>query len=404
MRVGGVAIDGGGVADAGAQEGQRLVEGAAGLVGGSAQEEAVAGAAHDADPLAHLALKGLGGVTIRVEVAEELEGRMALVVLQQVAGHLHRRVQDHPVRHLLRQRGVLGEIGARPAPGAELRLALDTRVLDVEHARRIVHRAAQQARVREDDRMGRRIARAPAVVLHTADAFPGHEVGPGAAQAGLLDDLVPVHHDLPLGGLLDHLLEVADTGLAVARGAAGQAAAGIAGLHRVNAQRSVPIQGALQLVLEAEVIAASLVVGDEVNPLLAGVRGHFRHVIVRRRAREVEVGHRVGIVPRVVPAFEQDALDVVGGGKVDVAHRILRRRAVAFPAPGLGAQVQTPPHADVLHRLDPGDIRQGAGLVQVQDEGRVDEAHGAMGDLDRPPRGLESAGDHGDEIPGRSRG
>ena len=252
--------------------------------------------------------------------------------------------------------------------------------------------------------MGRRIARAPAVVLHAADAFPGHEVGPGAAQAGLLDDFVAVHHDLAFGGLLDHLLEVADTGLAVARSAAGQAATGIAGLHRVDAQRGVPVQGALQLVLEAEVIAAGLVVGDQVNSLLAGVRGHFRHVIVRRRAREVEVRHRVGIVPRVVPALEQDALDVVGGGKVDVAHRIFRRRTVAFPAPGLDTQMQAPPHADVLHRLDPGDIREGAGLVEVQDEGRIDEAHGGMGNLDRPPGGLESAGDQGDEIPGRSRG
>ena len=108
-----------------------------------------------------------------------------------------------------------------------------------------------------------------------------------------LDDFVAVHHDLPLSRLLDHLLEVADAGLAVARGAAGQAAAGIAGLHRMDPQRSVPIQGALQLVFKPEVVAAGLVVGNQVNPLLSGVRGHFFHVIVRGRAREVELGHGV---------------------------------------------------------------------------------------------------------------
>ena len=294
---------------------------------------------------------------------------MVLVVLQQVAGHLHRRIEDDPVRHLLGKRRVLAALGARPAPCAELRLALDTRVFDIEHARRIVHRAAQQARVGQDDRVGRRIARTPAVVLHAPDTFPGHEVRPCTTQAGLLDDFVSIHHDLPPGGIFDHLLKMTDTGLAVTGCTAVQAAAGIAGLHRMDAQRGIPVQGTLQLVFEPEVIAAGLVVGNQVNSLLSGVRGHFFHVIVRGRTREVEVWKRVGIPPGVIPALEEDALDVVGGGKIDIAHRVIRRRAVPFPAPGFDTQVQAPPHADVFHRLDPGDIRQGARLVQIQDEG-----------------------------------
>ena len=131
---------------------------------------------------------------------------------------------------------MLAALGAGTAPAAELRLALDGLIFDVEDARRVIHRTAQQARVRQDDRMGRRIALAPAVVLHAADTFPGHEVGPGAAQAGRLDGLVTIDHDLPFGRGLDHFLEMADADLAVAEHAVIEPAAGIARLQRVDAQ------------------------------------------------------------------------------------------------------------------------------------------------------------------------
>ena len=144
--------------------------------------------------------------------------------------------------------------------------------------------------------------------------------------------------------------------------------------------------------------------GNQRHALGTGVSSHFLHVVIRRRTGKIEIGKRIGAPPGVVPTLEQDTLDVVGGGKVDIPHRILRRRTVAFPAPGFHAQVQAPPNADIFHGLDPGDIVDRAGLVQVQDQRRVHQAHGTAGDLDGSPGGLEGAGDQGDEIPGRSRG
>ena len=95
-------------------------------------------------------------------------------------------------------------------------------------------------------------------------------------------------------------------------------------------------------------------------------------------------------VPALVPAFDEDAGEAVLGGEVDIALGLFGGGAVELVArPGAVVDVHRPPDADVLAGLGPGHIADLVGLVEVEDDVGVDEAHSIGRDLDGAPGGVE---------------
>src|SRR5690606_33078586 len=242
--------------------------------------------------------------------------------------------------------------------------------------------------------------------LHAARTLARDPVRVRAAQAGVLDRLVGVDGDLPLRRGLDHAQVVVAHPLALVPLAHHRASrlvlaldvtgvADVAGLDHVHAGARVQVEGRLQLAFVMADRAGGFVVADQVHALAGGVSGQFRQVEVRGGAGEVEapaVGEPVA-VPARVPAFHQHAAEAVLRGEVDVAAGIGGGRAVpGAGAPGLLLQVQRPPHAHVLGRLEPADVADGVGLVEVEDQAGLDQVTGTLADLDRAPRGGERGG------------
>ena len=398
-----IAVDLGAIASARLQEGQRRVQFAPLVVADAAQEPLAAAArlACDGRELPDLAVQHAALLPIHRDILDEAEGLgMLRVVLGQVGHHLDRAVQHHVKRQLF------GQGAAQRQPVA---------ALQADDAGGEVHRPGQRGFV------FRRVRRrAPRVVFHAARALARDPVGVGATQPGVLDRFVRVDRDVPLRRLLDHAQVVVAHPLALVPFAHHRAAgvvlaldvagvADIAGLDHVHAVARVPLERGRQLPLIVADRAGGLVVADQVHALAGGIPRQCRQVEVGGGAGEVEapaVGEPVA-VPARVPAFHQHAAEAVGGGEVDVAPGVGGGGAVPGAGrPGLGFQVQRPPHADVLGRREPAHVADGIGLVEVEDQAGFGQVAGALADLDRAPRRGERQRAHhrGVAAAGRERG
>ena len=168
---------------------------------------------------------------------------------------------------------------------------------------------------------------------------------------------------------LNHLLVVADAILAVVR-IPVRHAAGIARLNRVDTPFLIEGERSVDCSFIFGHIAAGLVVEPEGDTEAVGVGLDPREVEIGIRTRVVEMFLASPSVPSVVPAFKQDALDVVGRGKIYVPQRILRRGAVTGPhRPALGPEVHTPPDSYVFLRLNPRGVLYLRGLVEIEYQG-----------------------------------
>ena len=317
---------------------------------------------------------------------------MPLVVLDQIRGHLQRRIDDDPLGDLLGQRRVDPHLDLGAAvPQLAARRAARTLVKDVERAGREVHRAAQQAREGQHHLVRRRIAGRPGVPLLAAGTLARHHIGPRAADAAILDGFVGVDRDAVRRSGLHHLLVVAHAVLAVVQVAVGESA-GIARLEVAHPLLGRPGERMLQLPLVVGDVAARLVVVDHLDAPFARITHDLGHVEIGIGLGEVERLTAAPALPALVPSFEQHALDVVGRREVDVALGVLGRGAVAVVhRPALDAQVHAPPDAHVLHRADPARILDLRGFIEVENQRRVDQIDGPVAQLDRPPGGDEAA-------------
>ena len=148
---------------------------------------------------------------------------------------------------------------------------------------------------------------------------------------------------------------------------------------------------------------------DESDALFVGVFVQCGQVEIGIRREEVK--HElfllsVPVFPTDVPAFDEQTVETVGGGEVDVAAHIgvvravcavglgvfivglakLYRREVVGVTPGALAGDHLPPHAHVFHRVNPRHILQSAWIVEVKDEARSQYIGGLLADHDGSPR------------------
>ena len=117
---------------------------------------------------------------------------------------------------------------------------------------------------------------APRVVLLPARALAAHHVRPRATLAGVVNRLVHVEHDAVLRRRLDHLAVVAHRELRVVRVSAAQRVRDVARLERIDAERAIQREGAVQLPLVVLDPARRLVMRDELHALLPGVAASSR--------------------------------------------------------------------------------------------------------------------------------
>ena len=154
-----------------------------------------------------------------------------------------------------------------------------------------------------------------------------------------------------------------------------------------------------------------LVVHHQLDALGVRVVVKGLQVEVRIWGDEIEdviLGVAEPIFPALVPALDEDLVEAVLGGEVDVATHLLvvccmctvglhlgvvrhaefHREQIVGVGPCGFADDHLPPHTDVFHGLDPGDVFQGAGFVKVQREMRGEDLACIVAHHDGAPGGV----------------
>ena len=290
-----------------------------------------------------------------------------LVVLRQIRRHMHRAVEHHVGSELPRQGSGHPALGFRSVGH------------QVDDPGREVHGTRQHARKDQGGHVVDRIGGCrPGVVLLAAGALAGQPVRIGAAQAGVLDRLMTVDGDAMLRRGFQHADKMIHRVLAVVPFPARHALliqshqfsgiGNVAGLDLADAEAAVQGEGVFQLRFVVAEVSGSFVMPYQPHTALAAVRGDRLDVKVGVGSGEAE--HRAicqpVAVPTGVPAFHQHPIEAVLSGEVHVGERTFGSGAVARPAaPGVLADMHTPPDADVLARFHPGHIPQLIGLIEV---------------------------------------
>ena len=152
-------------------------------------------------------------------------------------------------------------------------------------------------------------------------------------------------------------------------------------------------------------------VHNEADAFLVGV-------LVQRWQVEVGVGGKevedevlllaVPVLPADVPTLDEQGVEAVLGGEVDIAAHIgvvgavlavglgvlkvglakAHRGEVVGVVPRALAAYHLPPYAHILHRVNPAHILESTGLVQVQNQPRAQHVGGLVAHHHRAPRGV----------------
>ncbi len=247
--------------------------------------------------------------------------------------------------------------------------------------------------------------------LGAHSALVANHIGPGATEARGAHRLVGVDHDVVLGGLNDGVMVVVVDGLGVVALGEGDDGADIAALHGVVAVLVHQVVCLLHPALVVDSRGAALVVHDKADAFLMGVFVQRRQVEVRIGGEEVEDKVfllAVPVLPADVPALDEEGVEAVLGGEVDVAAHVgvvgtvgavgegmleiglaeLHGGEFIGVVPGALAADHLPPHAHVFHGVNPTDILQRAGLVEVEYQPRPQHVGGLVADHHGAPRGV----------------
>ena len=338
------------------------------------------------------------GVPINGHILDELEGvHIGLVMLREVGCHLQRRVEGN-VKSQLVADGVMHLLSPRH----------DFAHVGFENAGGVVHRAALQTGERQDGGVSRMDALAELGAHRTLVA---NHVGPSAIQTSGTYRLVRVDHNVVLGGLHDSVMIVIIDRLAVVALAKRDDGAHITALHGIVSVLVHQRVSLLHPMLVVDSGSAALVVHDEADALFVGVFVQCGQVEIGIRCKEVEdelLLFTVPVFPTDIPALDEQSIETIGSGKVDITAHIgivgtvgavrsgvnvvglteLHRREVVGVAPSALAGNHLPPHTHVLHGVDPGDILQSAWFVEVENEAGSEYIGGLLAHHDGAPRGM----------------
>ena len=244
--------------------------------------------------------------------------------------------------------------------------------------------------------------------LGTHGALVANHVGPGTAKAGRAHRLVGIHHNVVLCSLNHSVMIMVDDGLAVMVLAVRDDIAHVAALDGVVAVLVHELVGLLHVTLIVHGGRRGLVVHHKADALGMGIGVEGGQVEVRVGSHEVKHVILLGsepVFPALVPAFDEKGVEAVLGGKVNVAahvlivsavtamglslgiigHAQLHGRELVGVGPGRFSRNHLPPYAHVLHGMDPGNILQGTGFVEIEDKARSQHVRSSLTHLDGAP-------------------
>ena len=302
-------------------------------------------------------------------------------MLGQIDRHLHRAVEHHIERQLVGQRR--GDAVVRPGRA----------IVEMDDAGRIVERPRQEPGEGQDRSVVRGVAavRAAAIIFLSPRAFAAQQIGPGAAQAGVLDGVVREDGVMVPRRRLHDLLQALDRILAIGPFGLVQTRPDIAQFDRPHAVAVIIVERGFELAQIIPHLPAGFVMADQVHPLGTRMSRHLGHIEGGLRAVEQEARMAVlppfGHVPADIPSLDQYALDPVRRRPVDIGFGLGGGRAQLRPRlPGQQAGMHRPEDADIFLRLHPGHVAQPVGLVEVEDDGRVRQMRRIRGHHHHPPR------------------
>ncbi len=348
----------------------------------------------------------LAGLSFEITALGPVEGHLldepesigeTLVVLREVGGHLQGRRHGHINSQLVGYRAV------------GMRMVVGIRLGDIlfEDARRVVHRAADQAGERQHGDV-ERLRTSESLVLGAAGRLVAYEVGPRAAETRGTHGLVGVDHDTVVGRFLHGIEIVVDHPLVVVVVALGDDVAHVARLHGVVAMLVHEAVGRIEVPLVVAHRTRRLVVHDHLHALPAGVAADLLDVEIGIGREEIEdvVFHVAEpVLPADVPALDQHGVESVFGREVDVALDVGRGSSVpavradfrevvgvemgATQLVGVGprtlARNHLPPDAHILAGLDPRGVLDLAGLVEIERQTRSQDVAGVVRHDHRTP-------------------
>ena len=257
-----------------------------------------------------------------------------------------------------------------------------------------------------------RLATTEGLILLTTCRLLRDEVRIGTAETRHVDGLVGIDGDLMLSSLLDGVEVVVHHALAVVMLTTGDDVAYVAALDSGVAVVSHKLVRLLHMALVVRDRAGGLVVHDELHALALSVVTELSDVEVGVRSDEVKdtvLAVAEPVFPTDIPALDEDSIEAVLSGEVDVLLDVLRigsvlairlhLRVVGLTDLHIGQVVgvrpraltrdHLPPDTYILDRLDPVGRLIGTRLVEVVRQLRGEDIACITADDSRTPRGVE---------------
>src|SRR3712207_6550307 len=153
-----------------------------------------------------------------------------------------------------------------------------------------------------------------------------------------------VHHHPVAGSCFYYTLIMIDSILSVVRQPVRKAS-GIAGLYIADVTIGIPLHRFVELAFVVRDVSARFVMPDNDNSFLLGVAHNFINVKIGTRFGEIKILRTTPTFPTGIPSFEQNALNLIGGCKIDVLLRIGSGSSMSFiHFPRLYSKMHPPPH------------------------------------------------------------
>ena len=302
---------------------------------------------------------------------------MLRIHLGQVSCHLQGAVHRDVASQLIADR--------RVDVGVVLRIVLAD--IHLEDTRRVVHRTTDEAGEGQYSEVVRLVTTEGLILLTTCRLLRD-EVRIGTAETRHVDGLVSIDGDLMLSSLLDSVEVVVHHALTVVVLTAGDDVAYVAALDSGVAVVSHELVRLLHVPLIVRDRAGGLVVHDDLHALALSVVTELSDVEVGVRGDEVKdtiLTVAEPVFPTDIPAFDQDGIEAVLSGEVDVLLDVLgvgsvlairlHLRVVGLTDLHVGqvvgvrpralARDHLPPDPYILNRLDPVGGLIGAGFIEV---------------------------------------